>query len=272
MKGYCDAINVTDNVRGIPSMSSIVSSYLILKNGIEPILHLTTRDRNKIALQSDLYGAYALGIRNILFITGDHVLLGSHHQAETVYEIDSIQALDLAHDLMSGYDSAGNELEGIPQFYLGSSFNHNAESMEEEASRVEQKVEAGAQFFQSQAIFDVDCFVDFLKHIKNLPIKIMAGVIPLRNLETAEFMHYLIPGIEIPDEIFKEFQQVGAGKTEKEADDAYQKTGLSTSLEIIGKLQEINRIDGLHIMAVGWEESLASLVTQSGLYPRSKMR
>ncbi len=272
MKNYCDAINVTDNVRGIPSMSSIVSSYLVLKDGVEPILHLTTRDRNRIAIQSDLYGAYALGVRNILFVTGDHVLLGSHHQAETVYEIDSIQALELAHDLMSGYDSAGNELEGIPQFYLGSSFNHNADSMEEEASRVEQKAEAGAQFFQSQAIFDVDCFIDFLEHIKNIPIRIIAGVIPLKNPESAEFMHHMIPGIDVPKEMIEELHSVGSGKTEEEAEVAYQRTGLSIALDIIEKVQELNRIDGLHIMGVGWEESLSSIVKQAGLYPRPRMR
>ncbi len=272
MKEYCDAVNITDNVRGIPSMSSVVSSYLVSQVGIEPIMHLTTRDRNRIAIESELYGAYALGIRNILFVSGDHVFLGSHHQAETVYDVNSIQALKIASDMMSGYNYAGDELEGIPHFFLGASFNHNADSLEEEASRVEKKMESGAQFFQSQAIFDTDRFGDFLKHIENLPIKILGGIIPLKSPDTAEFMHHLIPGIEVPPDIIERIRSAGNGYSEEAAIEIYQQAGLEISLELIEKLQSIKRIDGIHIMGVGWEESLAFLVRHSGLLPRPQVR
>jgi len=265
MKGYCDAVNLTDNVRGIPSMSSLASSYFVLKSGLEPIMQLTTRDKNRVAIQSELYGAYALGVRNILFITGDHSYLGPYHDVKPVEDLNSIQALKLASRLMSGFDITGDQLEGIPQFYLGSTFNQHAENIENEAKRVESKYFAGAEFFQTQAIFDVERFSSFVNLVKDLPIKILAGIIPLKSPESAEFMNHAIPGIEIPDSMIEKLKDAGEGYSEEEALEKYMEQGLKMSVDLISEICKIKRIDGVHIMGVNWEESLSFLVEKSDI-------
>ena len=174
---YCDAINITDNVRGIPSMSSAVCAKYVIEAGAEPIMQMSTRDRNRISIESELYGAYALGIRNILFITGDHTLLGSHPEAKMVYDIDSIQALQLASHLMSGKDLAGDSLEGTPQFLLGSTFNPYADPLELQVMRVEKKRDAGAKFFQTQAVFNPERLELFMDLARDLNVKVLAGIV-----------------------------------------------------------------------------------------------
>jgi methylenetetrahydrofolate reductase (NADPH) len=263
MKGYCDAVNLTDNVRGIPSMSSLASSHIVLESGLEPIMQLTTRDKNRAAIQSELYGAYALGVRNILFITGDHSYLGPYHDVKPVEDINSIQALKLANRLMSGFDTTGDQLEGVPHFCLGSTFNQHADDIENEANRVELKYLAGAEFFQTQAVFDVGRFRSFVDQVKDLPIKILAGVIPLKSPESAEFMNQAIPGIEIPAFMIRKLTDAGEGYSDEDALEKYMDEGLKMSLKTISELCKIKRIDGVHIMGVNWEESLSFLVDKS---------
>ena len=270
VKDYCDAINITDNVRGIPTMSSMACAHFVIKAGAEPVMQMSARDRNRILFESELYGAHALGIRNILFVTGDHTLLGSHPQAKMVYDLDSIQALQLASHLMSGTDLAGEELEGVPAFYLGSTFNPNADPLELQVWRVEKKRDAGAKFFQTQAVYDTARLEEFMDQVEPLGVRVLAGIIPLKGPKMARFMNERIPGIKIPDEIVSRLETSGTGMKGDEKKEAVRAEGLAIALETIERIKTIRGISGIHIMAIGWEESIPELVRGSGLYPRPK--
>lgn len=268
---FCDAVNITDNVRGIPSMSSAVCAKYVIETGAEPIMQMSTRDRNRISIESELYGAYALGIRNILFITGDHTLLGSHPEAKMVYDIDSIQALKLATHLMSGTDLAGDTLEGTPQFLLGSTFNPYADPLEMHAIRVEKKRDAGAQFFQTQAIFDTNRLESFMDLVRDLNIKVLAGIIPLKGPKMAQFMNKRVPGIKIPKDFITRLEAAGEGLKEEPKRTAMREEGLLIASETIQSIRSIKGINGIHLMGIGWEESIPELVKRAGLYPRPKV-
>ena len=268
---YCDGINTTDNVRGIPTMSSTACARLVLDAGGEPIMQLATRDRNRISIESELYGAYALGIRNVLFITGDRIVMGPHSNAKLVFDIDSIQALQLASHIMKGTDFAGEELEGTPQFFTGATFNPYADSIETEVRRAEQKRDAGAQFFQTQAIFDIDRFEIFMDSIRDLELKVLAGIIPLRGPKNARFMNANIPGIKIPEEYIKRLEAAGKGLKEDAERDALREEGLLLASEIIKSIRKIKGVDGLHLMGIGKKENIPELVKRAGLSQRSKM-
>lgn len=268
IRNYCDAINIPDNARGVPTMSSSICANYVLKAGAEPIMHLTTRDRNRIAIQSELYGAYAIGVRNVLIVAGDHTRYGSHPNAKIVYDLDTIRTIELISKLPDGTDFAGNELEGVPQFYIGAAINPNAESVEEQVLEVEKKQNAGASFFQTQAIFEPERLRDFMELSSGLNLKVLAGIIPLRNLEMAEFMNTQIPGIEVPDKMIKRMEIAGKGLNAESRIEEMQREGLTIALEIMDSVLRIKGISGVHIMGVGWTESIVELVKRSNLYPR----
>ena len=268
VRDYCDAINVPDNARGVPTMSSTICAQYVLRTGAEPIMHLTTRDRNRISLQSELYGAYAVGIRNVLFVSGDHARYGSHPDAKVVYDLDTINALALATNLREGIDFAGDELEGVPEFYIGATFNPNGNSMEEHVFQAEKKQKAGAQFYQTQAIFEPDRLEEFMELASGLHLKVLAGIIPLRNLEMAEFMNTQIPEITIPDEIIKRIADAGKGLDEEAGQEEMQKEGLRVALETIERVRRIKGVNGVHLMGVGWTESIVELAKGANLLPR----
>lgn len=269
-QSHCDAINITDNVRGIPTMSSMVCSSFVLQSGNEPIMQLSSRDRNRVAIASDLYGAYALGVRNLLFITGDHTLLGSHPHTKMVYDLDSIQALQIASHLMTGTDLADDDLEGTPSFYLGATFNPRADPLEMQVMRVEKKHEAGAQFFQTQAIYDMARFEEFLEQLGGVDIKILAGIIPLKSPTMARFMNKCIPGIKIPEELIERLERAGAGKNSVAEITAFQQEGLAIAIETVKKVRDLDGVNGVHIMGIGWEESIPQIVEATNLYPRPR--
>lgn len=269
---YCDAINITDNTLGIPSMSSVACARFVLDAGAEPIMQLSARDRNSISIESELYGAYALGIRNVLFITGDNVILGSHPKAKAVYDIDSIQALKLASHLMGGTNLLGEPLEGVPKFFLGSTFNPNAEHLETQVQRTEKKRDAGARFFQTQAIFETTGLEAFMDLARDLELKVLAGVIPLKGPKRASFMQNNVPGINIPEEFIKRLEDAGNGLKDDEMSEAIRAEGLLIAAETIKTVRQIKGIQGVHLMGVGWEESIPALVKRAGLYPRPKVR
>ena len=268
---YCDAINITDNVRGIPTMSSTACARLVLDAGGEPIMQLTTRDRNRISIESELYGVYALGIRNVLFVTGDRTIMGPHSDAKMVFDIDSIQAIHLTSHLMQGTDFAGDELEGTPHFFMGSTFNPYADSIEMEILRAEKKRDAGAQFFQTQAIFDTARLETFMELASDLKLKVLAGIIPLRGPKNARFMNKNVPGIKIPEEYIKRLESAGKGLKEDEGRTAMREEGLLIALEIIKLIRNIKGISGLHLMGIGRAESIPELVKRAGLLPRPKV-
>ena len=267
VRNYCDAINVPDNARGVPTMSSLVCAQYVFQAGVEPILHLTTRDRNQIAIQSELSGAFALGVRNILFMSGDHVRFGSHPDAKMVNDLDILEALSLAKHLSRGVDYAGDELEGTPEFYIGATINPNDDPMEEHVDRVEKKREAGAQFFQTQAIFEASRLEDFMSLV-SVDLKVLAGIIPLRDSEMAEFMNEFVPGIHIPEDVIKRLYDSGRGFDEEVRIDMIKAEGIQIALETIKEVRKIDGINGLHLMGVGWTESIVELVKGAGLYPR----
>ena len=268
---YCDAINITDNVRGIPTMSSTACARLVLDAGGEPIMQLATRDRNRISIESELYGAFALGIRNVLFITGDRTIMGPHPDAKMVFDIDSIQALELSSHLMRGTHFDGEEIEGTPQFFMGSTFNPYAESIETEVLRTEKKKDAGAQFFQTQAIFDIERLETFMDLASGLKLKVLAGIIPLRGPKNARFMNKNIPGIKIPEEYIKRLEAAGKGLKDDAERDALREEGLVIASEIIKSIRKIKGISGLHLMGIGKKENIPELVNRAGLSQRPKM-
>ena len=269
VREFCDAINVPDNARGVPTMSSTVCAQYVLQAGAEPVLHITTRDRNRIAIQSDLYGAFALGVRNILFMSGDHPRFGSHPDAKMVYDLDTLESLSMAKHLSSGLDYAGDELEGIPEFFLGATINPNDDPIDEHVQRTQKKREAGAQFFQTQAIFDPSRLEDFMNRVDSDFI-VLAGVIPLRDSEMAKFMNTFVPGIQVPDKFIKRLDDAGRGLNEDACMVAMKAEGIQIALETIDLIRGIDGINGLHLMGVGWPESIVAIVKGSGLYPRPK--
>lgn len=268
VQDYCDAINVPDNARGVPTMSSTICAHYVLQTGAEPIMHLTTRDRNRISLQSELYGAYAVGIRNILFVAGDHARYGSHPDAKVIYDFDTIKALTLATKLRKGTDYAGDELEGVPEFYIGATFNPNDKFLEDHIIQTEKKQKAGAQFFQTQAIFEPERLQDFMGLASGLNLKVLAGIIPLRNVEMAEFMNTQIPEITIPEEIINRMEDAGKGLDEETSLEEMKREGIRIALEILDKVRKIKEINGVHLMGVGWTESIVELAKGANLFPR----
>ena len=270
VRDYCDAINVPDNARGVPTMSSSTCAHYVLQTGAEPIMHLTSRDRNRISIQSELYGAYALGIRNILIITGDHPRYGSHPEAKEVYDLNTLEIISLTTRLREGIDFAGEELEGAPDFYIGAVFNPNDGDLEDHVLQTEKKRMAGAQFFQTQAVFEPEKLKDFMGLVSGLNLKVLAGIIPLRDVEMAEFMNTHIPEITVPDNIIKRMKDAGKGLDEESRIIAMKEEGIGIALETLDAVRNIKGVSGVHLMGVGWVESIVEISKRSNLFPRPR--
>jgi 5,10-methylenetetrahydrofolate reductase len=247
-------------------MSSVVASHFILEEGVEPIMQVCLRDKNRISIQSDLYGAYALGIRNILFITGDHSMYGLHPEAKSVFDIDSIQALDLASLLCEGYNILGEDVEGSPDFYLGATFNPNFTSTDH-VERTERKAKAGARFFQTQCIFDASVLEKFMSSIEHLNIPVLAGIVPLQSPEMAVFMDEHVPEVDVPPDFIKQLEEASDAAEPDGKLQATRTVGLQIALDTIMELRQLD-IQGLHIMGVNWEESVVEIVKRLDLLPR----
>jgi methylenetetrahydrofolate reductase (NADPH) len=268
---YCDGINITDNVRGIPTMSGIACARIVLDAGSEPILQLSARDKNRISIESDLYGAYSLGVRNILFITGDPTITNPYSKAKMVFDIDSIQALQLSGHLMRGTHFDGEELEGTPTFFMGATFNPYADSIDAEVLRTKKKKDAGAQFFQTQAIFDTEKLEEFMGLVSDMNLKVLAGIIPLRGPKNARFMNSQIPGIEIPEDYITRLETAGKGLKDEEQLEALREEGLLIASETIKTIRKIKGISGVHLMGFGKKENIPELVKRAGLSPKPRV-
>ncbi len=253
VKDRVDAINVTDLQSSVMRLGSLAFSSLLLKQGIEPIYQVTCRDRNRLALQSDLLSAYVLGIRNVLILTGDHPILGDHPEAKPVYDLDSVGLLRAARLLESGQDMAGKKLKGSPKFCLGAVVNPGVEPLEPELIKLEKKIDAGAEFFQTQAVFDVRSFEKFVKMVKDRGVRIIAGIVVLKNANMARFMNRHVPGVLVPDSIISEMENA-VDKDKK-------------SIEITARL--INDLkgmaDGIHIMPIGMSRKVPMILDAAGL-------
>ena len=264
LKGLVDAANVTDNQTAVVRMSSVAASYLSLTNGVEPVLQMTCRDRNRIAIQSDLLGASALGLKNLLILSGDHQLFGNHPQSKNVYDVDSIQLVDALRKLKEeGVFMSGSQCKLPPEFFLGATVSPFADPEELQMIRLRKKIKAGAQFVQTQAIYDVERFAKWMEKARELDLHkktyILAGIVVNKSLKSLE-MTGLVPGIAVPQVLLDRMK--AAGK------ENYQKEGVAIALELIDGLRKIEGVSGIHIMAIGWESIVPSLVEKAGFLPR----
>jgi len=254
VKGRVDAVNVTDFQSAVVRASSLGGTKILLDEGLEPIMQITGRDRNRIAIQGELLSAAALGIKNVLALSGDHPSIGDHPEARGVFDMDSVNILQAATELMNGRDMNGHELSGIPQYFLGASVTPLYEPLELQVIKMKKKIQAGAKFFQTQAVYDIKVIKDFMEKIKNLDIKVIVGVIPLKSAGMAKYMNNNVPGIHVPDEIIDRM---------KKAEDKTRE-GLTIAAEFIRQIKEEKICDGVHIMAVGAEENVPALLDMCG--------
>jgi methylenetetrahydrofolate reductase (NADPH) len=245
LKDKVDAINVTDHQSSVMRFPSLGGCLLVKECGGEPIFQVTCRDRNRLALQADLLLAYSRDIKNVLCLTGDSVDVGDHKEAKPVFDLDSVQLLKMAREMESGKDMVGNELKGTPQFCLGASVHPEADFIEPQLIKFEKKVVAGAQFFQTQGIFDLESLRRFMQYASQFNIKILAGIIVLASARMAQYMNDNVPGIIISQAIIDELANVEKGK-------GLQK-GIEIASRFIRTIREENLCHGVHIMAVGKE-------------------
>jgi len=251
LKGIVDGVNVTDSQRAIMRISPLAVCHILKEKGLEPVFQLTCRDRNRIALQSDLLGASALGIENILILSGDHPGIGDHPEAKPVYDLDPVQLLKTARVLEEGADLAGRRLKGTPKFCLGAVANPSFEPLELQVLMMEKKVRAGAEFFQTQPIFDLKTFKDFQKKVSKLEAKVIIGIFLLKSLKMAQLMDEI--GLKIPKEYLKRLEKAGDPLKE----------GMNIAVDLIKNIK--NECDGVHLMALGKEEYIPEILTRAGL-------
>ena len=257
LKGKIDAANVTDNQSAVMRICSMAVCKIALDHGLEPILQMTCRDRNRIGLQSDLLGACVLGINNVLCMTGDYVTAGDHKDAKPVYDVESVQLLQIVDSLNSGRDISGKELKGATDFIQGAVVTPEAAPLEPQTMKFEKKVTAGAKFFQTQAIYDIAAFRRFMGYARQFPVKILAGIVVLKSAGMANFMNKNVPGIRVPQDLIEELKAAGKEK----ALDA----GLNIAARHIRQLKEEGICDGVHIMAIGMEEKVPAIMEMAGL-------
>ncbi|MBI4698610.1 MAG: methylenetetrahydrofolate reductase [Nitrospirae bacterium] len=257
LRGKIDAANITDNQSAVMRISSIAVCKLALENGLEPILQMTCRDRNRIGLQADLLGAYVLGIKNVLCMTGDHVSAGDHKQAKPVYDVESVQLLKIVDGMNNGKDMSGNDLKGSTDYFQGAVVTPESNPIEPQLIKFEKKVKAGAKFFQTQAIYDIEKFKTFMTQARQFDVKIMAGIVVLKSAGMANFMNNFVPGIKVPQNLIDELK--AAGK-EKALD-----TGLNIAARHIKQLKDEKICDGVHIMAIGMEDKVPAIMERAGL-------
>ena len=256
LKGRVDAINVTDMQSSVMRLGSLALSHLLVDMDIDPIFQLTCRDRNRLALQSDLLSAWVLGIRNVLALTGDHPVMGDHPEAKPVFDRDSVSLLKMTTRLNEGFDMAGNELKGSPDFLAGAVVNPGADTeaaLDLQIMKMEKKIAAGARFFQTQAIYDVNLFEKFIKRIEGFGVPILAGIILLKSAGMARFMNKNVAGVSVPDALIKEMT-VAKDKI---------KVSVETAARLIKSLK--NLCQGIHIMAIGWEKRIPAVLDAAGI-------
>ncbi len=251
--GKVDAINVTDLQSAVMRLGSLAASHLLKQLGIEPVFQVTCRDRNRLALQSDILSAACLGIENILVLTGDHPLSGDHPQAKPVFDLDSVQLLEIIKSLQQGKDASGNALNSRPKFCAGAVVNPCADPLEPELIKMEKKIKAGAEFFQTQGVFDIERFRQFMKHAKEYDVPVIAGVILLKSAKMAQYMNDNVAGIYVPDELIQEIDSAPDKK----------KKSVEITVRIISRLKSACR--GVHIMPIGWEKLVPEIINTAGI-------
>jgi len=249
------AINVTDLQSAVMRIGSMAVCAKLVERGLEPVFQLTCRDRNRLALQSDLLSAWVLGIRNVLCLTGDHPSLGDHPEAKAVYDLDSVQLLKAASSLNEGQDMAAHQLDGKPDFFLGAVVTPGAEPLEPQLIKMKKKVDAGARFFQTQAIYEPEKFEKFMDRAQTFNVPVMAGVVVLKSAAMARYMNQHIAGISVPESIITELED-----TKKEM---RKSKAVEITARIIRKVQPL--CQGIHIMPLGWDELVPEIIKAAEL-------
>ena len=260
LKGYVDAANITDNQTAIVRMSSIGAGVIAWQAGLEPVMQMTCRDRNRLGMQSDLLGAYALGLRNVLCLSGDHQTFGNHPQSKNVHDIDSMQLIQMAVGLRDkSAFQCGEEIKGVnPRFFVVAAENPFGDPFEWRPYRLGKKATAGADFIQTQLIYNVPRFKEFMKRVVDLGIHqqlyILAGVGPLKTAGAAKYMRDEVPGMDVPDEIVERMEAAGKGIEDKKAKAAaIKEEGIKICVELNQQMREIEGVRGIHLMAIEWE-------------------
>jgi 5,10-methylenetetrahydrofolate reductase len=263
LRNCCDAVNVTDNQTAIVRMSSLAGCMLLKQVNVEPVMQMVVRDRNRLALQSDVLGAVAMGVGNFLCLSGDHQKFGNHPTAKGVFDIDSIQLIQMLKKMRDEKKFlCGEDISGEVPMFIGAATNPFADPFEFRVKRLAKKIKAGADFVQTQAVYDVPKFARFMEMACDQGLDkqahILAGVIPIRSVGMARYMRDYVSGVSVPDEIIIRLEKAGKAKDE----------GVKIILEIIEQLKEIPGVHGIHIMAVGWEDIVPEMVAKAGLMPR----
>jgi methylenetetrahydrofolate reductase (NADPH) len=277
LSGCVDAVNITDNQTAIVRMSSIAAGVILVGEGLEPIVQMTCRDRNRLSIQGDLLGAAALGVKNVLCLTGDHQSFGNHPTAKNVHDLDSVQLLRMVKDMRDeGRFQCGEEIPGGgPRFFIGAASNPFGDPFEFRPFRLAKKATAGADFIQTQLIYDIPRFREFMKRVVDMglhkKVAILAGVGPLKGVGMAKYMRDQVPGIIVADEYIERMEAAvtGIDKADKKGRaEVWRRTGIQICIEQIQQLREIEGVAGVHIMAIEWEEAIRPIVEGAGLLPR----
>ena len=263
LKGRVAAVNVTDIQTAVMRTGSLALSKLLLDRGIEPVYQMVTRDRNRLALQSDLLSAYVFGIRNVLALTGDHVAMGDHPESKPVYDLDSVGLLQAMTTLESGADLGRdpkgnpNKLDGVPRFFKGCCVTPCTEEVEPQIIKLEKKAAAGAQFVQTQAVYDPPVFEKFMRMIEHIKIPVLVGIVVLKSAGMAKYMNKNVPGVQVPEAIIKELSAAPKENLKK------------VSAEIAGRLVRQMRpmCQGAHLMTLGWDDLVPEIIREAGLAP-----
>lgn len=255
LRGKVDAINVTDLQSSVMKLGSMAVGRLLIERGLEPVFQMTCRDRNRLALQSDLLSAGVLGIKNVLALTGDHPAVGDHPEAKPVYDLDSVQLIQVIKKLNSGCDMKGNALDGKTDFYIGAVVNPCADEIGAEIIKFRKKIDAGAQFFQTQAVYDIGKFAGFMERIKNFKAPILAGLVLLKSGKMAKFMNENVAGISVPQALIDEME--GVSKEDR------PKKSVEIAARLIKELKSM--CEGVHIMPLGWDRYVPEVLKAAGL-------
>ncbi len=265
LKGHVDAFNVTDGQTAVVRMSSWAACLIGKAEGLDPIVQMTCRDRNRIALQMDILGAAALGINNILCLTGDHQKFGNHPMAKGVFDLDSIQLLKVVKDMRDEKRfQCGDEMAVEPNLFTGAAANPFADPFEFRVIRLAKKVAAGADFIQTQIVYNMDKFAEWMKRVRDRElhekVKILAGVAPIKSVGAARYMKTKVPGMDVPDSIIERLRGVPKERVSKE--------GIKLCVDIINQVRQIEGVAGIHLMAIEWEETVPEIIEAAGLLPR----
>ena len=287
MKGYADAFNVTDGQTAVVRMASWAACLIQKEEGLDPIVQMTCRDRNRIALQMDVLGVAALGIHNILCLTGDHISFGNHPQAKGVYDLDSIQFIQMVKEMRDEKKfQCGEEMDVEPRLFIGAAANPFADPFEYRPYRLAKKVAAGADFIQTQIVFNVPKFREYMKRVCDMGLHekayILAGVAPIKSLGAARYMATKVPGMDVPQEIIDRMAAAVKGipspkaikdpeekrEVRRRRREAWEAEGIKICVEVIRQVREIPGVSGVHIMAIEWEEAVPEIVERAKLLPR----